>query len=364
MASHNAAEEQAEPFLDHGRTSHDIELSQYDGERDGDRTPAIHYEAKATTRNWRSGLTITVAMILTVLGFAINLEATEWFEIVLGWKKPIATMYITHSSLTLPWLVHLAYLRFQARKTPYKMWVRDYNNQLRGSISSIDAYFTDVPYLVWGRKGQLGGPLDYLARAMLIVTGVLTISGVSWFLASSFTTPGDLTAIYNSSTFFAAVFSIPILKERLGRWSIMAVALSIFGTFVITYGDTTAKHEIKAGEDASPMSQVGASRFLGNMIACGGAAAFGMYEVLFKRWACSSRPMAPEASLPLSLAANALTGLWTVGTIWVLLVILHVLGVETFVWPNGEQAMYIAIAVLSGSSKSVAMLGSHRICAR
>lgn len=183
---------------------------------------------------------------------------------------------------------------------------------------------------------------------MAIVTLVLTVSGASWFLSLSLTTPADLTAIYNCSTFFAAAFSVPLLKEKIGRITFGAVVLSIAGTFIIAYGDTTAEHPLKEG---SPGSQVGTSRLLGNLIACVGAVAFGLYEVLFKKWACSSQPMTAEASLPLTLAASALTGVYTFSTLWVVLILLHIFGVETFVWPSLEVALWIAVAVLSGSSK-------------
>ncbi|KAK4541255.1 hypothetical protein LTR36_008171 [Oleoguttula mirabilis] len=336
-------DEQHQPFLAAGRTSDEIELAQFDGGRAGDRTPDLHY-AQAQAKP--SPFLIGVALLITVLGFTINTEATAYFEDVLLWKKPFATLYITHSSLALPWICHVAYLRFKNRHIDYRVWVREYNNQLRGSISTIDAYVTDGPKLVWKRRGRLGGPLDFLATAMAIVTLVLTVSGASWFLSLSLTTPADLTAIYNCSTFFAAAFSVPLLKEKLGRLTIVAVILSIVGTFIIAYGDTTAEHPLN---DGSSGSQVGTSRLLGNLVACVGAVAFGLYEVLFKKWACSSRPMSAEASLPLTLAASALTGVYTFCTLWVALILLHVFGIETFVWPSMEVALWITIAVLSGS---------------
>ena len=114
------------------------------------------------------------------------------------------------------------------------------------------------------------------------------------------------------------------------------------GTFVIAYGDTTAKHD--------PGDRVGTSRFFGNIVACAGALAFGLYEVLFKKWACSSQPISPGRSLPLTLTASAMTGFYTLGVGWALLVVLHIFGIEEFVWPSGEVWAWIIVAVLSGSS--------------
>nr|POE85582.1 hypothetical protein CFP56_43899 [Quercus suber] len=333
MASH------AEPLLDdQARQSLDIELPELSHQghirgRDG--------HPKATRSQTPSPWLIALALCTTVVGLTINTEATAYFEVVLGWKKPFATFYITHSALALPWFCHVAYLRYQARKQPYSQFVKSYNNQLRASISGIDAYATNGPWMIFKFRGHVGGPLDFLATTMAIITVILTVSGLSWFMALSFTTPSDLTAIYNCSTFFAAVFSVPLLKEKLGLYSIIAVGLSIVGTFVIAYGDTTADH---ADED-----KVGSSRFLGNVVACAGAVAFGLYEVLMKKWVSSSQPMSASSSLPLTLAASALTGIYTFFTLWVGLVVLHLFRIETFVWPSAHVAMWIAISVLTGS---------------
>ena len=351
MDSSKPDHEHTAPLLEEDdRESQDLELAQLDGPlnrtSDGSYVPASPTSRGAVTtvpKTLTSCLAIAGALILTVLGFTINTESTAYFEDVLGWKKPFTTMYITHSSLCLPWIGHVIYSRIKQRKMPYKVWVRDYSNQIREVVATIDAYdATNGPYLTIKRKGQKGGPLDFLASTMAIVTVVLTISGCSWFLSLVLTTPADLTAIYNCSTFFAAAFSVPLLKEKLGWIAISAVTLSIVGTFIIAYGDTTAEHEASA---------IGTSRLVGNLVACIGAVAFGLYEVLFKKWACSSRSMKPSASLPLTFAASALTGIYTFATVWIALVVLHFTGVETFVWPSAKVAMWIVIAVLSGSSK-------------
>lgn len=347
---HHKSDEHQAPLLNDTRDSaeEDIELARLDGSLELDSAPETHLvhdddapHVVTVKRNAKSYLAIAGALATTVLGFTVNTEATAYIEDILGWKKPFMTMYITHSALALPWLCSLVYSRYvQHRHLGYRAWVRDYNNQLRELITTVDAYATTGPYLIYKRKGNVGGPLDFLATTMAIVTVVLTVSGCSWFLSLVLTTPADLTAIYNCSTFFAAAFSVPILKEKLGWISITAVALSIAGTFVIAYGDTTAEHA---------ESEIGTSRLLGNLIACIGAVAFGLYEVLFKKWASSSRSMEPAASLPLTFAGSALTGIYTFCTVWILLVILHFTGVEPIVIPSWRVVGWLILAVLAGS---------------
>lgn len=359
MESRKLDHEHAAPLLeDDERESQDIELADLHDPLNGHpRPPRQSFESSheppipAVPKNTASYLAIAIVLTITVMGFMINTEATAYFEDILGWKKPFCTMYIMHSTLCLPWFGHVGWSRYKQRHIPYKAWVRDYNNKLRELVASVDAYATSGPRLVWKWKGQVAGPLDFLASTMLIVTAVLTVSGCSWFLSLALTTPADLTAIYNCSTFFAAAFSVPLLKEKLSWIAIGAVAMSIVGTFVIAYGDTTAEHDESA---------VGTSRLLGNLVASIGAVAFGLYEVLFKKWACSSRPMNPSESLPLTFAASALTGIYTFATLWLLLVVLHFTGVETFVWPGAYVALWIMIAVVSGSSKYITHVCSRR----
>ncbi|KAK0326773.1 hypothetical protein LTR82_002616 [Friedmanniomyces endolithicus] len=341
MAGLSRSGEQTQPFLASSRESLDIELSNLSGTapRSNDRTPDHHYAAPSTPALQPKShpRLIALALTITVLGFVINTESVEYVETELNYNKPFASI-----SLALPWICYIALQRFRARHTPYRVWVKEHNNRLREAVSSIDAYSTDGPWMVVKLRGRVEGPLDFLLTSMAVLTVVLMLSGISWFVALAWTTPADLTAIYNSSTFFAAAFSVPLLGERLGWYSIVAVGLSVVGTFVIAYGDTTAKHDVE--------DKVGTSRLFGNIVACLGALAFGLYEVLFKKWACSSRPTSPQQSLPLTLTASALTGFYTFATAWIILIPLHILGVETFIWPSAKVWLWLMVAILSGSS--------------
>lgn len=341
--------EHQDPLLDSARSSQDIELSHL---HHSNERPSLLLESGGTAQKGAPKLFIAVALMIAIAGLVIQTEAAAYYEDVLGWKKPFCSLYIMHSSLALPWFLHLAYLRFKELDKPYTLWVRDYNNELRACVSTVEAFAVSGPSIVIKRAGSLGGPLDYLATTMGIVTLVLTVSGCSWFLSLAFTTPSDLTAIYNCSTFFAAAFSVPILRQKVGRIGLIAVALSITGTFTIAYGDTTAH----ASDDANDPPAVGASRLFGNVIALLGAVAFGLYEVLFKKWACPSHAVRPSSSLNLTLAASALTGIYTFSFFWIVLVVMHFIGVEPFVLPSLHVLSYVILSVTAGSSKSLFFL--------
>jgi drug/metabolite transporter (DMT)-like permease len=334
--------EHQQPLLDSGRSSQDIELAHFG--HHNDERPSLLPPPGAQKGAPKSF--IAAALVIAIAGLVTQTESTAYYEDVLGWKKPFCSLYIMHSSLALPWFIHLAYLRFKEVDKPYTLWVRNYNNELRASVSTVEAFAISGPSIVIKRAGSLGGPLDYLATTMAIVTVVLTVSGVSWFLSLVFTTPSDLTAIYNCSTFFAMAFSVPILRQKVGWVGMVAVALSIMGTFTIAYGDTSASSSDKPDEPPA----MGASRLFGNVIALIGAVAFGLYEVLFKKWACPSHSVRPSSSLNLTLAASALTGIYTFSFFWIFLVIMHVIGVEPFVLPSLHVFSYVILSVTAGSS--------------
>lgn len=349
MAHREPHTEHQEPLLDSGRPSHDIELSHFAGDERHSFIP------EAKPKKGVPKIAVAAALIVAIAGLVTQTESTAYYEDVLGWKKPFCSLYIMHSSLCLPWLINLAYLRFKQRGKPYSIWVRDYNNELRSTVSTVEAFAVSGPSIVLKRAGSLGGPLDYLATTMGIVTVVLTVSGVSWFLSLVFTTPSDLTAIYNCSTFFAAAFSVPILHQKVGWIGLLAVALSIMGTFTIAYGDTTAHSADESDETPS----FGASRLFGNVIALVGAIAFGLYEVLFKKWACPSPAVSTKSSLNLTLAASALTGIYTFAFFWIVLVVMHFIGVEPFALPNLNVLGYVMLSVTAGSGELRAQFSSE-----
>lgn len=145
--------DQDQPFLAterrHSSLDSDIELSELqdlEGVEDGQQAPSRHYRVRSIDGSppkkrvaaWKIALTL----VACVVGFTVNTEATAYIEDKLNWKKPIATMYLTHSALALPWIAHMLYLRYTNRQISYVQWVREYNNTLRGSIATIDAFAT------------------------------------------------------------------------------------------------------------------------------------------------------------------------------------------------------------------------------
>lgn len=123
-----------------------------------------------------------------------------------------------------------------------------------------------------------------MLRKITFITCALTVAGSTWYVAVSLTTPGDLTAIFNCSAFFAYAFSIPLLGEKVKMEKVVSVAVAIMGVLVVAYGDGKSGEQAEKGEKRGEGE--GSTRVLGNVIIGVGSVLYGFYEVLYKKMAC------------------------------------------------------------------------------
>lgn len=148
----------------------------------------------------------------------------------------------------------------------------------------------------------------------------------------------NLTAIYNTSCFFAYAFSIALLGERVVIPKVAAVIFCIAGVSIISLWKSS-------GGDSMNFSYLSSSTipFLGNVVATLGAASYGFYEVFYKKYASP-----PTAS---ALFANTITGLIGFATLlflWVPLPLLHLTGIEIFSLPSPRTFAYILLIASMG----------------
>lgn len=192
--------------------------------------------------------------------------------------------------------------------------------------------------------------IPYLLRTTAFITTALTIAGAAWYVAVNLTTASDLTAIYNCSAFFAYAFSIPILKDRLRFDKVFSVAVAIVGVLIVAYGDRnedkdTADGTIGKGKDEAE------HRLLGNILIGIGSMLYGLYEVLYKRYACPPEGTSPVRSMIFANTFASMFGCFTVFILWIPLLILHFLGWEPFEWPTGEAGRMMVISIIANASK-------------
>lgn len=262
-------------------------------------------------------------------------------------------LYLTHGSWVFLFPLQLGVLRLMKREVPWKQFWRGVVWEVRVVGGMVREQKLEVQAPGRGRGGhghghgygqrgarEGGSPWRYLAWTTAGITCALTVAGLSWYLAVSMTTPSDLTAIYNCSAFFAYAFSIPLLKEKPRMGKIAAVAIAILGVLIVAYGD--------GNPDSGEID--GGTRFLGNMIIGVGSVLYGLYEVLYKRFACPPEGTSAFRSVTFANTFGSMIGLFTIFVLWIPIPILHWTGIESFEVPRGRAAWLLFWSIVMNMS--------------
>lgn len=319
-----------------------------------DSDPETQAAAKAAAR--RKYLYAAFFLVVSLVSFSVQTELAAYVQTHLGWNKAYCMLYLTHGSWALLWPAQLLILRVQSWNTPWPVFWRRHLHILRSTAHMVmtregpdhihshsHGHHHDQLQQEQGRK-----TLFYFVRTTAIVTSALTVAGLSWYLAVNMTSPGDLTAIYNCSAFFAYAFSVPLLGERPRVDKSLAVLVAIAGVLVVAYGDSKGDGTGEGQDDAAaddPAYRAPATRFLGNVIIGVGSVLYGLYEVLYKRLACPPEGVPAYQGTIFANTFGSLIGLFTLLVLWIPLPILHILGWETFSLPTGSTALWLWLSV-------------------
>ena len=286
-------------------------------------------------------------LVLSLVSFVIQTETAIYIQRDLGWKKAYCMLWLTHGSWSLLWPAQLLILRIQKRKLSWKAFWRRHSYILRTTAQMVR---TQQLHLTSATSHA--SPVPYMLRTTAFVTSALTIAGGSWYVAVDMTSASDLTAIYNCSAFFAYVFSILLLKDKLRLDKILSVGLAIAGVLVVAYGDKETKssgHSGGAVDPSNPDAEEPQNRALGNLIIGVGSVLYGLYEVLYKRWACPPEGTSPGRGMIFANTFGSLIGLFTLTVLWIPLPILHYTGLEPFELPRGRAAALLTVSTLSNA---------------
>ncbi|KAF1962363.1 hypothetical protein CC80DRAFT_399702 [Byssothecium circinans] len=313
-------------------------------------------EAQAHAETKRRYTYAAIFLALSLVAFTVQTETAVYIQHELKWEKPYCMLYMTHGSWVVLWPTQLLLLRLRSWSQPWPAFWRRHVQLLRQTALMVQ-HQTLHPT---PRQSQVS-PVRYMIKMTAFITCALTVAGGSWYLAVNMTTASDLTAIYNCSAFFAYAFSIPMLHEKVRTSKVVAVAIAIFGVFVVAYGDTTpAKHGSKsgggAGGEKAPPSHEAENRALGNLIIGIGSVLYGFYEVLYKKLACPPDGCTPDRGMVFANTFGSMIGGFTLSVLWIPLPFLHYMGIETFEFPHGEQAWMMAISVVANATFSGSFL--------
>ncbi|KAK3388365.1 hypothetical protein B0T20DRAFT_473840 [Sordaria brevicollis] len=284
-------------------------------------------------------------LVVSLVAFTVQTELASIVQHDLGWDKAYCMLYLTHGSWVFLWPLQLGVLRLMKREMPFRQFLRGVLWDMRVVGSMVQCQKTDLPTgRGRGRQGQ-SSPWKYLAWTTAGITCALTVAGLSWYLAVSMTTPSDLTAIYNCSAFFAYAFSIPLLKEKPRLGKIVAVAIAILGVLIVAYGDGSPSPSSGTDQEVT-----GSSRFAGNLIIGIGSILYGLYEVLYKRFACPPEGTSAFRSVTFANTFGSMIGVFTIFVLWIPIPVLHWTGIEPFEVPKGRAAWLLFWSIVMNMS--------------
>jgi drug/metabolite transporter (DMT)-like permease len=304
------------------------------------RSPKQMAAARATRKKYTYA---AFFLLLSLVSFCVQTELSAYIQHDLGWDKAYCMMYFTHGSWIVLWPVLLLAQRIQKRDQPWSVFWQRHKQLLWTTAIMVETRSLDHHKPAVQHRAQ---PLRYVMRFTAMITSALTVAGLSWYIAVSLTTPSDLTAIYNCSAFFAYVFSVPLLKEPLRLDKSIAVLIAIAGVLVVAYGDIG-----DSGESVEAHS-----RFFGNLVIGVGSVLYGLYEVLYKRFACPPDGTSPNRSMMFAMLFGACIGFFTLTVLWIPLPLLHIFNIERFEIPEASTCWLILAATLSNATFSGSFL--------
>ncbi|KAJ1679365.1 hypothetical protein EV182_002200, partial [Spiromyces aspiralis] len=145
----------------------------------------------------------------------------------------------------------------------------------------------------------------HMAAIVTAVAFLLNAGAYLWYAAITFTSISKITAIYNTSCFFAYLFSVLMLGDRIRFAKCLAIAISIGGVLLMTlwnasYTDGSSSSSTAPGMAADTASLAGAAsgggltrrsvgiasttELIGDTMSVVCAILIGLYQVIYKKY--------------------------------------------------------------------------------
>ncbi|KAG0040204.1 hypothetical protein BGZ82_004449 [Podila clonocystis] len=327
----------------------------------------------------------SVILFICILSFVLQTELTKFVQTSMGYHKPYLILWFAHSfwSIVLP--AQFVYTTYLARSRPRNLTTfRDrvdyFARLIRQSTSNL--YHRKVQYnavdIDSPRASMSPAPSSpispsssgvstpsqstvvnipvshastftsreksvlnkYLFWVVFGMTTLFMVPSYLWYFCVNLTSMANLTAIYNTACFFAYLFSILMLKEKIVRNKVLAVVLSLIGVAIISL---TSRGSSDSDDEDSAKASANKVGLLGDILSLVGAALYGFEEVMYKKY---SSPKVHSVTF-----ANTMTGLMGAVTcliLWVPIPILHFIGHEVFELPTKNEFLSVLMIATLG----------------
>jgi solute carrier family 35 protein F5 len=164
-----------------------------------------------------------------------------------------------------------------------------------------------------------------IARIAFVFFALYLASNYATNIAFGATSVGSASILASTCGFFTLLFGWLVRVEVLSLFRVLAVFISVGGVLLLGIPEFSSQD----------------TRTLGNSLALVGAVLYGVYSIFLKKVSIDES----RISMPLLFAFG---GLYTLGLAWIVLLGLHVSGVEMLEWPSQDAIKLILINVFLG----------------
>ncbi|EPQ27258.1 uncharacterized protein PFL1_05181 [Pseudozyma flocculosa PF-1] len=236
------------------------------------------------------------AFVLSLVAYTLQTECAQYVQQALNYRKPFLSLYLGHSAFTVLFPAHLAILCYSTRyplshylhlisqnlrwqlRTPSAPLPRQGPDAVRRRLSiasgrgvetdagrddgaaatmpewnQVDLEDGDARLKLHTGARSLGAWLEdrigfdaiRLLGLLAILTLGITVPALSWYSAVPMTSMADITAIYNTFSVWALVFSVWFLGEKWQKRKVFSVLLACFGVVVVAYGGAEHRKQPK-----------------------------------------------------------------------------------------------------------------------
>lgn len=328
---------------------------------------------------------VGILFTISLLSFVTQTELTSLLYTKYGFNEPILLLFLTHGFWWILWplqFLSIAVFKTIKRYINYKRGYEELNRNnsvkkwkgfRRAIASSIKAQHQNIFHtaelttsanipdykIIYSDSKKSfkyyteflhSEAFMYVFKMATILSLILNVAGVTWYVAMSLSTGSDVTAIYNCSAFTAYIFAIPFLKERFSWIKANSVITAIGGVFVVAY---MGKTSVDDGTNDYP------HRLLGNFIILIGAIMYGLYEVLYKKWCCPpSELVSARRQATFSNFIMCLIGISTFFIMGLCLVVVQLSGYHRFEFPTAStEIIVMLVSIAANHIFSVCFLG-------
>ncbi|KAF8525057.1 hypothetical protein BU17DRAFT_42073 [Hysterangium stoloniferum] len=226
------------------------------------------------------GFTPVLLFVLTLAAFVVQSSLTQYVQGELGFRQPFFLLYCAHTSFIILFPIHILYLKLISGK-PFDTYVEILRQALKTRLST--------------KAGPVDKTKDPIVRFVVLIlalTAGINIPGLLWYAAISLASISDVTALWNTNSFWVYVLTVWLYGKKWHMRKLGAVLLATVGVTIVVYGGATSSD----GDGTSGPYHEG-PRFpvLGDSLTLIASIFYAIYQVMYKRYAALPNPSDPEA---------------------------------------------------------------------